>query len=245
MATPFFSVIIPALNEQNYIGKILNNLKNQTFKDFELILSDAHSTDKTIEKVKTFEKYYPIKITKSAIKNLSHQRNKGTKEANGKYFFFIDADNSIPSDFLEKTHKFISKNMPDAIIPKVVPERNTLFDQISYPISRLLVNISLFTPRPFSTGGNLIISNKSFKKTRGFDEKVFVGEDHDIIRQLKELKQKIKLMTATYVVFSTRRFEQEGYFTYIKYGYAFLYQLIFRKVDKKIYKYNMGGDNYK
>lgn len=245
MTAPFFSVIIPALNEEKYIGKILSNLKKQTFKDFELILSDAYSADKTVVKVEMFKKYYPIKIVKSTVKNLSHQRNLGAKEANGEYFFFIDADNSIPEDFLEKTQKFISKNTPDAIIPKVIPEKNTFFDQVSYPISRLLVNLFLFTPRPFSTGGNLVISNKSFKKTKGFDEKVFVGEDHDIIRQLKEARQNIKLMTTTYVIFSTRRFEQEGYSTYIKYGYAFLYQVLFRKVDKKIYKYDMGGDNYR
>ncbi len=245
MAKPLFSVVIPTLNEEKYIDKILHDLQRQTWKDFELVLVDAQSTDKTRERVNTVKKDYPTTIIESTIKNLSHQRNIGAKKALGEYLFFIDADNSIPNNFLKKTHEFILKKTPDAIIPQVVPENNTLFDQISYPLSRFLVKISLFTPRSFSTGGNIVISSKSFKKTHGFDEHVFIGEDHDIIRQLKELKQDIKLMTDTHVVFSTRRFEKEGYTTYIKYAYSFLYQILFRKVDKKIYKYNMGGDNYR
>jgi glycosyltransferase involved in cell wall biosynthesis len=245
MTKPFFSIIIPSLNEEKYIYKILNNLKAQTFKDFELILVDANSADNTLKIVNQYKDKYSLKIISSKKRNLSHQRNLGAEKATGNYFFFIDADNSIPNNFLEISKKFIDENNCEAIIPKVTPENNAFFDKVSYPLSIWLVKLSLLTPRPFSTGGNLIISNAAFKKTKGFNEKVYIGEDHDMVRQLKETGAKTKLMTNTFVIFSSRRFEKEGFFTYIKYAYAFLYQILFRRVDTKIYSYEMGGHVFK
>lgn len=244
MKNPYFSVVIPTLNEQNFIENILTNLKNQTFGDFEVIVSDGNSSDKTTQKALKFKKYYPISIASSKIRNLSHQRNFGAKNASGKFIFFIDADNTIPNDFLEKTKKFIEENRLDAVIPKLVSGEKSFFNSIAYPVSIFMVKYSLFTPRPFSTGGNLIISKKTFEKTKGFSTKVFVGEDHEMVRQIKEIGAKIMLMSSTYVIFSMRRFEKEGFFTYIKYAYAFVYQILNRDVPKKIYKYKMGGDNY-
>lgn len=241
MAKPFFSVVIPALNEEKFIGKILLDLTSQTFKNFEVIVVDGQSLDNTTLVVNKFKKKYPISIISSKKKNLSLQRNLGAKTANGEYFFFIDADNRIPNNFLKITKKFIADNNCDAIIPKLLPGQNNFFNRFSYAVSQFLVKISLLTPRPFSTGGNLIISKDTYFKTHGFDEKVFIGEDHDMVRQLKEIGAKVSLMTDTYVVFSMRRFTKEGYFTYIKYSYAFVYQIVFRKIDSKIYSYKMGG----
>ncbi len=245
MSKPLFSVIIPALNEEKYITRILNDLTKQTLKDFEVIVADSNSTDKTVEKANNFKKNYPLKIVNTDKSNLSHQRNIGAKSASGGIFFFIDADNSIPGDFLEKTDKYLRDKNLDAAIPRVTPGDDTLINRLSYNLTLIMLFVLLHTPRAYSTGGNLVIKNNTFKKTKGFDEKVFVGEDHDMVRQLKEIGANVRIMTATYVVFSMRRFDQEGFSTYLKYAYAFVYQLLFRKVDKHIYNYEMGGDNYK
>lgn len=245
MSEPLFSIIIPSLNEERYIGNILKSLSEQSCKDFEVIVVDASSTDKTSQIINNFKKNYPSRTIHSKIKNLSHQRNLGAGEAKGKYLFFIDADNNIPKDFLTITKNLLEKEKADAIIPKLIPDNNNLLNRLFYPISLFLIFVFLKTPRPFSTGGNILISSDFFKETKGFDEKVFIGEDHDMIRQLKELKGKIALMSKTYIVFSTRRFEAEGFHTYLKYAYSFIYQIIFRKINKHIYSYKMGGDNYK
>jgi len=242
---PFFSVIIPTLNEERYISNILKNLSTQDFKDFEVIVVDAESNDKTLEVVGKFNKSYPLTTVNSKKKNLSYQRNLGAREAKGEYLFFIDADNQIPNDFLSISKKCINKNNCNAIIPELVPEHKNIFNKFVYPFSTSLVKLSLVTPRPFSTGGNLIIYTNLFKKTNGFSEKVFVGEDHDMVRQLKELKAQIKFMSETNVILSMRRFEQEGFSVYLKYAYAFIYQIVFRKVNSKIYNYRMGGHLFK
>lgn len=244
MSKPLFSVIIPCLNEEKYIGEILTNLKNQTIKNFEVLVVDAHSSDKTVNVIKKFSNDFPVKVIESNIKNLSHQRNLGAKKAAGEYLFFIDADNRIPNDFLKKTESLLEKRNCDLVIPHLVPDVKTLFNRFSYSLSSILVRISLHTPRPFSTGGNFIIKKSFFQKTAGFSEEVFVGEDHDIVRQIKELKGKIEILDTTHVIFSMRRFEHEGFSTYIKYAYAFFYQIFFRRVKKPIYRYKMGGHNY-
>lgn len=245
MSKPLFSVIIPSLNEEKYIGRLLNDILSQTEKDFEVIVSDAKSTDKTVKVANEFKTKLDLKISLSNKKNLSHQRNVGAKEAKGDYFFFIDADNRIPSNFLKTAKDFISKHDPELIIPKIKPENENLMNKITYPPSMVLIKMFLHTPRPFSTGGNLIIKNSFFKKTKGFDEEVFVGEDHDMVRQVHEKGGKIRYMQDSYVIFCSRRYNDEGISVYIKYAYAYLYQILFRRVKKKIYSYNMGGHNYK
>jgi len=75
MTKPFFSIIIPSLNEEKYIYKILNNLKDQTFKNFELILVDANSADNTLKIANQYKDKYSLKIISSKKMNLSHQIN--------------------------------------------------------------------------------------------------------------------------------------------------------------------------
>jgi len=245
MAKHYFSVIIPALNEEIYIGRLMRDLGKQNFKDFEVIIADGKSEDNTVNVAKDYAKNYPLKVVSSKKRNLSHQRNIGAENATGEYFFFIDADNSIPKNFLEEAKNFINKYNCDVVIPKLEAEKQKPWDKLIYPFSTFLIKIFLYTPRPFSTGGNIIVKANFFKKTNGFNEKIFVGEDHDMIRQLYENSAKMRLLTNSFVIFSTRRFEQEGLSAYLKFAFAFCYLIFFRRIENKLYNYQMGGDNFK
>ena len=81
---PFFTIIIPTLNEENFVGRLLNDLVKQTFNNFEIILVDGRSTDTTIEVVKKYAKILPFrKIIKIGGRNVSKQRNRGAQSASG------------------------------------------------------------------------------------------------------------------------------------------------------------------
>jgi glycosyltransferase involved in cell wall biosynthesis len=95
----FFSVIIPALNEEHFLPRLLRSLQKQQFTNFEVILVDSESKDKTISEAKKFGKYFPLTILTNTKRNVSRSRNMGAEKANGEYIFFIDADNSINSNF--------------------------------------------------------------------------------------------------------------------------------------------------
>ena len=60
---PFFSIIIPSLNEEKYLPLLLEDLSQQTFKSFEVIIIDGKSEDKTIELAKTFNKKLQYLLT--------------------------------------------------------------------------------------------------------------------------------------------------------------------------------------
>lgn len=96
--TEIVSIIIPAHNEEKDIGECLNNLNNQTFKNFEIIVVDDGSTDKTCEIVKKFKK---VVLIKGLHKGPGASRNMGAKNAKGNILVFIDSDMTFDKDYIK------------------------------------------------------------------------------------------------------------------------------------------------
>ena len=92
------SLIIPAFNEEDYLSNCLKSIKNQTYRNIELIVVDNLSTDKTKEVAKDFG----AEIITAKEKNLSIVRNKGVEAAKGEILLFIDADCILENRFVEK-----------------------------------------------------------------------------------------------------------------------------------------------
>ena len=102
---PFFSVIIPTLNEELFLPNILQDFKKQKVKNFEIIVVDAKSIDKTRKIVESFKQSLKIKLFLSNKKNVSYQKNLGAKNAKGKYLLFIDADSRVKNKFIKLLKK--------------------------------------------------------------------------------------------------------------------------------------------
>lgn len=98
--SPKVSVIIPVYNVERYLNKCVESVLNQTFQDFEIILVDDGSTDKSGE---ICDSYINEKIRVIHKKNggLSDARNVGTKESKGEYITWIDSDDTVHSDYLK------------------------------------------------------------------------------------------------------------------------------------------------
>lgn len=116
---PFISVILPIYKVEKYIKQCISSIINQTFRDFELILVDDCSPDRSMEIAKeTVGKTDDICITYlQTINNsgLSVARNLGIDCAKGKYIFFADSDDFLSLDCLELLSK-VARNHPDADI---------------------------------------------------------------------------------------------------------------------------------
>lgn len=107
---PKFSIIIPVYNVEDYIGKCLDSVFNQTFKDYEVIVVNDGTKDNSMEIVKE----YDVKIINQENMGLSEARNTGVKKAKGEYILFLDSDDFIEKDLLKRINDS-SKNNPDII----------------------------------------------------------------------------------------------------------------------------------
>lgn len=109
-----FSIIITAYNIEKYIEKSIESVKNQTFQNYELIVIDDCSTDRTLEKIRNFGDIQIIEHKKN--KCLGGARNSGVRKAKGEYIIFLDGDDYLNNkNVLQKLDKLIGQNTPDVI----------------------------------------------------------------------------------------------------------------------------------
>lgn len=103
------SIIIPCYNAELYIEQTLKSVLSQTETDFEIVLIDDGSTDKSKEIILSF-KDNRIKYFYQSNKGVSAARNKGLSEAKGEYVIFFDADDIMPNGFLQSRVLLLEQN---------------------------------------------------------------------------------------------------------------------------------------
>ncbi|MEP5340496.1 MAG: glycosyltransferase [Algibacter sp.] len=103
---PFFSIIIPLYNKEDYIVETLKSVLNQSFTNFEIIIIDDGSTDNSLKKIKPLIDNR-FKIINQENFGPSHARNKGIKEALGNYITLLDADDLWYKNHLLELKKLI------------------------------------------------------------------------------------------------------------------------------------------
>lgn len=110
----FFKIIVPNYNNEFYIKKCLDSIKNQTFKDYEVVVIDDCSTDNSVE----FIKKYPFNLVELKEKRY----NGGTRNVGidfpieSEYTLFLDSDDwFFDNDVLKNLHKHLKKNPVDCL----------------------------------------------------------------------------------------------------------------------------------
>ena len=211
---------------------VARETKQQNFREeYEVIVADAGSTDKTIEIAKSFG----CKVVKGGLP--AKGRNEGAKVAKGDLFLFTDADNVfLPENFLNKLlTEFERKKLGVASFP-ICPNSKRI-DKILYGIYNNFVNL---TQIPYATN-SVLVKKEIFEKVGGgFDEEIKIGEDHYFAKQAAKFG-KFGFVKTEPVLTSSRRFEKEGRLkTYLKYILAGIYMFFFGPIKKPIFKYKFG-----
>lgn len=241
----FFSVIIPTLNEEKFLPKLLDDLVKQKEQNFEVIIVDGGSEDKTGEVTKRYFDKLIISFYKNHKKNVSFQRNFGATHSQGKYLLFLDADSRIFSTFTKIATKIIIKEKGLIFIPCIIPGEKNLQMELVFKLANYLAEYSYSIGRPFSMGGNMIIEKNCFQLIGGFPEDVFISEDHELILKASKWGIRGKFMRKAKVKFNLRRLKKEGIRSwYEKNLVAIAHLLLKRKIDKKAFEYEMGGHIY-
>ena len=112
------SIIIPIYNSEKYIKKCIDSIIKQTmFSDIELILINDGSKDNSFKIIEEYSKEYQnIKVYNQENMGIAKTRNKGIKLANSKYIMFIDNDDWIENDYVEKYYKEIINTKSDVVV---------------------------------------------------------------------------------------------------------------------------------
>lgn len=110
-SSPLVSIIIPVFNYQNFIFETLENLLNQTYKNWEAILIDDGSTDKTAKIIKTYcFKDSRFKLIQQNNKGVSVARNLGLEIATGEFIQFLDGDDLLSQSKIEIQAQHLIEN---------------------------------------------------------------------------------------------------------------------------------------
>src|SRR5918992_6153110 len=116
------SIVIPTLNEENYVGSLLSDIARQTRMADEVIVVDGKSQDATTSVVERF----PDVDLLIGAPSVANQRNLGGRKASGDILVFLDADVRLPETFLEDFLKRIEQRDLDVACPLYMPYRSTL-----------------------------------------------------------------------------------------------------------------------
>lgn len=232
------SIIIPTLNEEKFLPRLIQSIKKQNFSDYEIIVSDANSQDKTREIALENNCHFVVD------EDLSHhhpswQRNNGAAVARGDVLLFLDADSVLQDDFLEKViNEFYSKKLSGAgFYFKFNPNK------FSYRIFAFLYNFFCFFRQyfsPISIGAGMLAKKEVHDLINGFDPGLSLAEDYDYCQRVAE-KGRFRVITSCRLLYSSRRIERDGFF---KVGLAWtkmaFYTLFNRKIKNLKIKYDFG-----
>ncbi len=106
---PKVSIIVPVYNVNNYVRDCITSCLNQSFKDIEIIIVDDGSNDGSSETIDTFRYDSRVEIIHKSNEGVVAARNDGLKIAKSEYVFFVDGDDNIPTNTIEKLYACIEQ----------------------------------------------------------------------------------------------------------------------------------------
>jgi glycosyltransferase involved in cell wall biosynthesis len=197
------SIVIPTLNEENYVGSLLSDIARQTRKADEVIVVDGKSQDATASVV---ERFPDVDLLIDAP-SVANQRNLGGRKASGDVLIFLDADVRLSETFLERFLERIEQRNLDIACPIYLPYRSILLIKVIHAYLNV-VFVALQRVLPSGGGHCIAVRREVFHKSPGFDPNLKVGEDVALVRKLS--KGHRFGIVAKQIFVSDRRYKEEG-----------------------------------
>lgn len=235
------SFIIPTLNEEKVIQSTLAKIKKLAAFEYEIIVSDERSSDKTAEFAKKIADRVVVEEKKEKH-TIGYGRNRGAALAKGEYLVFMDADVETPDpdNFFKKALLQFEKDpqlVGLSVFLKVLPEMRTFADSLFFGLINYghLINCNILK-KGTASGEFLMLKRAAFQKIGGFREDLPAGEDVDLFRRLSKIGH-TKIEPSLHIFHTGRRAHKIGWarllFTWARDG---VYLLLFNKVASKEWK---------
>ncbi len=184
---PFFSIITVVKNDHKNINKTIKSIKNQRYKNFEYIIIDGKSNDRTIKEIKKFKSVFNILVSKKD-KGIYHAMNKGAKIAKGKIIVFVNSGDTITKNALQLIQKIFLKWNVDFVFGTVKRYYTTgPILKHGFDKDKLFINFDFATAH--STG--FYIKNTTFKNLKYFNTKYKCSADYDLYYRLVINKKRL------------------------------------------------------
>ncbi|MBD3310510.1 glycosyltransferase [Candidatus Woesearchaeota archaeon] len=198
------SIIIPTYNEEDYLPVLLGSIKKQTFNDYEIIVSDSESKDKTVE----IAEKYGCKVINGPKAGVSAGRNLGAKHAKGDILLFLDADTKIGSKFIEENiQEFREKGLSAATV-FAYPMEDSIIDRATVEVCNIALSMAQYI-QPHAGGFCIFATKEVFDKVGGFDPEIKFYEDHAFVKHCGKYG-KFRVLKGPVIYMSVRRFAQMG-----------------------------------
>lgn len=232
--TVMISIIIPTYNEENYLPQLLKSIKDQDFSDYEVIVADAESTDRTREIAES----YGCNVVKGGSPAVG--RNNGAKAANGEYLLFLDADVILTDGYLESALNEFKENELGIGITQLIPISDSRKDKLLHDFANFFMR-SVESIKPHGAGCYGILTTKELhEKVNGFDETYDFGEDSNYIERIGKMTS-FKVLRKPRLLISTRRLEKEGLTDLARiYAKSTLYDFLGKRLTAGELNYNFG-----
>lgn len=222
------SLVIPAYNEEKYLGACLESVRKNGIGLFEIIVVNNASSDGTEAIARTFPN---VRVIQEPSKGLTKARQRGLEEARGDIIAYIDADTRMPSGWVETVTRAFEED------PRVVSVSGPYiyFDlspswRAPVRIYWLFASFTYLLTGYMVVGGNFAARRSALEAIGGFDRSIsFYGEDTDIARRLHRVGR-VKFTMKLPMPTSARRLHGEGVFATVwRYMTNFFSEVIRRK----------------
>jgi glycosyltransferase involved in cell wall biosynthesis len=173
------SIIIPALNEEHYLPRLLQSFTTQKSTGlYEVIVVDGGSTDDTAAVVKKYQKVLPTLSLYRSKRGVAKQRNYGAKKAKYESLIFLDADMELPENALLKIERHFQTKTDFVAVPGLFPYDGKMRDIFFFLTSVILFWV-VRNRHPIIAGMCVITTKQVHERIGGFNENAIVAEDLD------------------------------------------------------------------
>ena len=191
---PLVSVVVPAYNASKYIGQCIDSLLAQTYRRFEIVVVDDGSTDSTPDVLSGYAGLENVRIVRQENRGVSAARNAGLSLAKGEYVAFVDSDDVVHPELLERCCGLIGEYGCEFVLltlaefeddenPDFKPVSRDGFDMVQDPLRYYLEN-------GFKGGMSSMVVKRSQVEGLKFPVGVSKGEDlcfsYSLLRRLSK-----------------------------------------------------------
>jgi glycosyltransferase involved in cell wall biosynthesis len=246
-SAPYFSLIIPAYNEEAYLPVLLNSVAAARARyeggpdDIEVVVADNASTDATAEIARSSG----CRVVQEDRRIIAAVRNAGAHNARGQVFVFLDADNVMHPDTFNAIDKSLSTGKIIAGSSGVRMQRMSIGIAVTYALMVPLVWLTRMDT------GVVFCRRDDFEAIGGYNEDLLFAEDVQLLWDLMRLgwKQGRKLtrIRSVKATCSTRKFDKHGDWHWLGLIFRFLFGIVFSKssLDKFAHIYWYGNQRSK